>query len=252
MADDVVGLRVIVCGAAGGIGAACVEGLHADGAEVVALYNRSDPPAHLADKARWLRCDLTDKRAVDAQFDEAARILGGLDALIQAAGTWRGAPAEAVSENEIDFLFTANVKSTVFSNQAAYRLMQGEGGRIINFGSSEGVSGNVKSPVYSATRGAVHSWTRSVARAWGKHHINVNAIAPAMYTDLAEYNLSQMDPESRAAFEAALEQRIPIDGRLGEPLRDLYPVLRMLIGPGGRFVTGQLIPVDGGLIMVGA
>jgi NAD(P)-dependent dehydrogenase (short-subunit alcohol dehydrogenase family) len=229
-----------------------VEGFFADGAKVAAFYNQSPPPVAIAEKACWIKCDVANKGEVDTAFDQVVGVLGGLDALIQAAGTWRGAAPETVTEEQIDFLLSLNVKSTIFTNQAAYRVMQAAGGRIVNFGSSEGVSGNPNSPVYAATRGAVHSWTRSAAKAWGKKGINVNAIAPAMQTSLVDYNLSQLSEAARAAFLEALKGRIPIDGKLGEPLRDLYPVLRLLAGPGGRFITGQLIAVDGGLIMLGA
>jgi 3-oxoacyl-[acyl-carrier protein] reductase len=250
--SDVAGLRIVVCGAAGGIGSAAVAGFAADGARVVGMYNRTPPPAELADQADWIACDLADPDAVNAAFDQAAALLGGLDVLIQGAGTWRGGAPETVTADQIDFLLSVNLKTTIYTNQAAFRLMQRDGGRIVNFGSSEGVSGNANSPIYAATRGAVHAWTRSVAKAWGRHRINVNSVAPAMHTELAEALLRQFDPDQRAAFEAALRQRIPIDGKLGEPRRDLYPMLRLLAGPGGRFITGQLLPVDGGLIMVGA
>lgn len=130
--------------------------------------------------------------------------------------------------------------------------MKDHGGRIINFGSIEGVEGNPISAVYAATRGAVQAWTRSAARAWGQHAITVNAIAPVMHTALYEFALTQMDDDRRAAHQRDLAQRIPITGKFGEPLRDCVPLLAFLASEGSGFITGQLIPVDGGMMMVGA
>lgn len=249
---ELSGRRVVICGAAGGIGAAAVRGFVERGAVVAALYNTTPPTPDLADLALWRQCDLADKAAVDQVFDEVVESLGGLDVLIQPAGTWRAALPESAEESEIDFLINANLKSTIFTNQAAFRHMKAGGGRIVNFGSIEGVDGSPMSSVYAATRGAVQAWTRSAARAWGQHGINVNAIAPIMHTALYEYALTQMDEGRRINHERELAQRIPIGGKFGDPLRDCVPVLAFLASEGSRFITGQLIPVDGGMMMVGA
>ncbi|MET0370652.1 MAG: SDR family oxidoreductase [Sphingobium sp.] len=250
--DRVDGLKLVICGAAGGIGSAAVRGFADDGAKIVAFYKSTPPAEHLRDCALWVQCDLTDKAAVDAAFRDAQQHLGGLDAVIQAAGTWRGGRPESVNGDEIDFLLSVNLKTTIYTNQAAHECMKGAGGRIINFGSIDGISGNPSSALYAATRGAVHSWTRSAAKAWGKDGINVNTVSPAMHTDLVETLFNQFDDAGKAAFIATLAQRIPMGGKLGEPAQDLVPVLKFLAGPGSRYVTGQLIPVDGGMIMVGA
>jgi NAD(P)-dependent dehydrogenase (short-subunit alcohol dehydrogenase family) len=175
-----------------------------------------------------------------------------LDVLIQAAGTVRSSAAEVVFEDEIDLLFGANLKSTIFTNQAAFRLMKAHGGRIINFGSASGILGNPRTPIYAAARGAVHSWTRSVAKGWGQYQITVNTIAPAMQTSLVAAGQADWTEEMKKAAAAALAQRVPIDGKLGDPARDLVPTLLFLASSGARFITGQIIPVDGGLCMVGA
>lgn len=252
MNKELAGRRAVICGASGGIGAAAVRGFLDRGATVAAIHNSSPPPADLVDAAHWYRCDLSSKTDVDAAFDRIASDLGGIDALIQPAGTWRAMPPEIADEEHIDFLISVNFKSTVFTNQAAFRHMKERGGRIVNFGSIEGVEGAVGSPVYAATRGAVQAWTRSAARAWGKHHINVNAIAPIMHTKLYEYSRTVMSEAQLAALDKSLAERIPIDGKFGEPLRDCVPILAFLAGEGSRYITGQLIAVDGGMRMMGA
>ncbi len=253
MRTELAGCRAVICGAAGGIGSAAVHGFLDRGAAVAAVYHGSPPPADLAGATRWYQCDVSKKPAVDALFEQIAKDLGGIDALIQPAGTWRAMPPENADEEQIDFLVSANFKSTVFTNQAAFRHMKQRGGRIVNFGSIEGVEGGgAVSPVYAATRAAVQAWTRSAARAWGKYHINVNAIAPIMHTGLYEYARTRMTDELLAAHDKDLAARIPIDGKFGQPLRDCVPMLAFLAGEGSRYITGQLIAVDGGMMMMGA
>ncbi len=252
MATDLRGRKVIITGAAGGIGAGAVEAFAAAGAKIVALRNRTDPPENLLKRATWMSGDLSDKAVVDRLFGEAISTLGGLDVLIHPAGTWRASTPETMTGEELDFLIAANLKSTVFTNQAAFREMKERGGRIINFGSQEGVVGNPKAPQYATVRGAVHSWTRSAARAWGQYGITVNAVAPAAKSALADYFFSTLSKEEQAGFAEHLRRQIPIFGRLGDPLQDIAPVLLFLASDASHFMTGQLVPVDGGLMMLGA
>jgi 3-oxoacyl-[acyl-carrier protein] reductase len=252
-AGTLAGLRVIVTGGAGGIGAAVVRGFAARGAKLAGFYHSKPPADDLAPLAAWFQCDLADKKAVDAAFGEAARALGGLDALIAVAGKWRAAATEEAGDEEIDFAIDANLKSTIYANQAALRLMKPAGsGRIVNFGSVEGVEGNVKSPIYAAAKAGAQNWTRSAARDWGKYGVTVNAVAPIMETPGAEYSRSLRSAAENAALDAALKVKIPIDGKMGDPLRDCVPVLAFLVSDAARFVTGQLISVDGGYRMLGA
>lgn len=250
--ESLQGRTVVVCGAAGGIGAAAVRGFVDRGASVAGVYNNTAPAENLMGIARWYQADLSRKARVDECFDRIAADLGGMDALIQPAGTWRPGAPEAVGDDEIDFLVAVNFKSTVFTNQAAFRHMKDKGGRIVNFGSVEGVEGSAISGVYASTRAAVHAWTRSAARAWGQYGINVNAIAPFIHTPLFEAATAQMDEAQRTAMAAELAVRIPIDGKPGDPLRDCVPLLAFLAGKESRFITGQLISVDGGFRMLGA
>jgi NAD(P)-dependent dehydrogenase (short-subunit alcohol dehydrogenase family) len=89
-------------------------------------------------------------------------------------------------------------------------------------------------------------------RVWGQYGVNVNTVAPAMQTVLVDGLMNAGGEAARAEADAALRDKVPIDGRHGDPARDLVPVFLFLAGPAARFVTGQLIPVDGGFMMVGA
>ena len=250
--DSIEGRRIIVTGAAGGIGAGVTAGLAKRGAKLGAIFLKTPPSAELEGAALWKACDLTDKNSVDDCFQSLATELGGLDALINVAGLWRGGPADMVDDAQIDFLIGANLKTAIFTNQAAFALMKENGGRIVNFGSVEGVDGNVESPAYAAAKAAVHGWTRSAARSWARYGITVNCLAPAMHTPVYDRIRASMSPEQLEQHDAEMRMRIPIGGRLGNPEIDCTPMLAFLASQNSHFVTGQLLAVDGGLRMMGA
>jgi NAD(P)-dependent dehydrogenase (short-subunit alcohol dehydrogenase family) len=199
----------------------------------------------------WLRCDVRDAEAVDAAFRGALQALGGLDVLVHAAGLWQGGVPGQITGDEITFLMETNIKGTILTNQAAHAAMRGRGGRIINFGSAEAVMGSPIAAVYAATKGAVQAWTRSAAKAWGAEKITVNALAPAVQTAGADRFREFLGPDAAAFIDQQMKLSIPLGGKLGDPGADLGPVLVFLAGEGAGFITGQLIPVDGGLAMVG-
>lgn len=252
MENVLQGRRILVTGGATGIGAAAVEVLTAAGARVAATYHRTPPPDGLA--AEWLQCDARDAEAVAAMVAAAAQHLGGIDVLVNAAGLWQAGVPGYIDADDISFLLDTNVKSTILTNQAVYAVMKDQdpkGGRIINFGSSEAAMGSPISAVYAATKGAVQAWTRSAAKAWAADNITVNALAPAVQTAGAERLRNFLGPEASALIDQQMKMAIPLGGTLGEPARDVGPMLVFLAGPGSGFITGQLLAVDGGLMMVG-
>ncbi|WP_156686124.1 SDR family NAD(P)-dependent oxidoreductase [Mycobacterium sp. Marseille-P9652] len=243
------GRRILVTGGATGIGAAAVEVLAAACAHVAATYHNTEPPEGLA--ATWLRCDVRDPDAVAAMVAEAADRLGGLDVLVNAAGLWQAGIPGYIGADDISFLLDTNVKATILTNQAAYAVMKGQGGRIINFGSSEAIMGSPISAVYAATKGAVQAWTRSAAKAWAADKVTVNALAPAVQTPGSDRFREFLGPEAGALIDQQMQMMIPLGGKLGDPARDVGPMLVFLSGEGSGFITGQLLAVDGGLMMVG-
>jgi 3-oxoacyl-[acyl-carrier protein] reductase len=250
--SPLLGRRILVTGGATGIGAAAVAVLAAAGAGVAATYHQTPPPDGLA--ASWLQCDVRDAEAVSAMVHRAAERLGGLDVLVNAAGLWQAGIPGYIGVDEISFLLDTNVKATILTNQAAYAVMKSQdpkGGRIINFGSSEAVMGSSISAVYAATKGAVQAWTRSAAKAWAADNVTVNALAPAVQTPGADRLRDFLGPEAGALIDQQMQMMIPLGGTLGEPARDVGPILVFLAGPGSGFITGQLLAVDGGLMMVG-
>jgi 3-oxoacyl-[acyl-carrier protein] reductase len=247
---SLAGRRILVTGGATGIGAAAVRVLHTAGARLAATYHNTapadDPPA-----VTWVQCDVRDAGSVDAAFGTAVRELGGVDVLVNAAGLWQPGVPGSITSDEIDFLLATNVKATILTNQAAHAVMRENGGHIINFGSAEAVMGSPIAAVYAATKGAVQAWTRSAAKAWGADRVTVNALAPAVQTPGADRLRNFLGPGAAAFIDQQMKLSIPLGGKLGDPASDLGPVLVFLAGEGAGFITGQLIPVDGGLAMVG-
>ncbi|MER7693934.1 SDR family oxidoreductase [Streptomyces sp. NPDC097610] len=246
------GRRVLVTGAAGGIGAAAVSVFLAAGARVVGLFHSTPPPDGLRARCHWLPCDARSRDSVDTAFERAATVLGGLDVLLNAAGGWWPGTPESLSDDELDTMLDVNLRSTVLTNQAAFEKMRHGGGQIINLGSGEGVRGNPLAPHYAVAKAGVHAWTRSVAAAWGRYGITVNALAPAVQTAGADRLWEHLGEEGAAALRQNLRSAMPLRGELGDPKTDLGPVMVFLAGTGARFMTGQLIAVDGGLQMLGA
>jgi NAD(P)-dependent dehydrogenase (short-subunit alcohol dehydrogenase family) len=244
------GRRILVTGGATGIGAAAVEVLTAAGATVAATFHNSEPTSRA--EATWLRCDVTNAGAVDQLVADVVDQLGGLDVLVHAAGLWHPGIPGSIGTDDIRLVFDTNFTSTVLTNQAAYAVMRQTGGQIINFGSSEAVLGSPISAIYAAAKSAVAAWTRSCAKAWAAQRITVNALAPAVDTPGADRLRDFLGPEAAPFLEKALESTIPLGGKLGDPARDLGPMLVFLAGDGARFITGQLLAVDGGLMMLGA
>jgi 3-oxoacyl-[acyl-carrier protein] reductase len=252
------GKKIIVTGGSQGIGAAAVRSFVEEGAHVFSLDVNEELGVRSADevdrsgpgKACFIRCDVSDRGAVDAAFAKAVEALGGLDVLAHIAGVHRHAPTHDVPDDTLKWIFDINVNGTIYTNGAAYRYMQSTGGSIINFGSESGLTAEINNAVYGASKAAVHTWTRSVAREWGPKGIRVNAVLPYVVTPMYAEFRQALSPEDLAAHDKATAEQIPLGGKFGDPARDVAPVLVFLAGEGSRFITGQLLPVDGGLISV--
>jgi NAD(P)-dependent dehydrogenase (short-subunit alcohol dehydrogenase family) len=257
---DLTGKRVIVTGAAHGCGAATVRGMVAAGARVFATDISDEAGKALADglgpNCRYGHLDVSNRAAVFDVFGEAIEWLGGLDAMINAAGNFFRSAPEDTTEEEWDRVFDIHCKGTLFTNQAAFpHLKAAGGGTIINFGSGAGIRGSKSFSVYGAAKGAVFAWTRNLAIEWGPHNIRVNAIAPVMQSEMQKRFASERRTESeQKAYEAGKGRQLSKirPGELGDPDKDLAPMLVLLVSDGGTYITGQAIAVDGGMAMLGS
>ncbi|MDN5916558.1 MAG: SDR family oxidoreductase [Pseudonocardia sp.] len=258
MTGSLPGVRVLVTGGASGMGAGVVAAFVREGGAVVSCDVADDAGTEIAAKAaaagpgtaEFVHADVTYQESVDTAFDRAAELLGGLDVLVHAAGIAPGTPAEQIPLAEWQKVMAINATGTFLTNQAAYRHLHATGGRILNFASAAGVIGLRNKAHYSASKGAVLAWTRTVAQEWGHTGITVNCIAPAISTPMYATTRASMTPEQLAAHDTHMAAQMPIDGRLGEVDRDLVPLMVFLAGPGSRFITGQIFAVDGGAMMV--
>jgi NAD(P)-dependent dehydrogenase (short-subunit alcohol dehydrogenase family) len=247
--------RLIVTGGSRGIGAALVGALVAQGARVASLDISDDAGlkiAHAATaqgpgRAQYFHCDIADRSNVETAFQAATAELGGLDGLVNAAGIEQQEAPEEIGDEAWQRVLAVNVTGTFLTNQAAFRHLREQGGRILNFGSDAALMAYPGAAHYSASKGAVISWTRSVAAAWGRHGITVNSVIPAIWTPMYDDHRATLSGEQLLAHDAGMAQMIAIGGKLGDPLRDLAPVIVFLLSDGARFITGQLISVNGGM-----
>ncbi len=252
------GKRIIVTGGSQGIGEAAVHAFVTEGAQVFSLDINQELGVRSAERASatgpgsatFITCDVSKRDEVDAAFETAVAALGGLDVLAHIAGVHRHAPTHDVPDDLLAWIFAINVNATIYTNGAAYRYMQHSGGAIINFGSESGLTAEINNAVYGASKAAVHTWTRSVAREWGPKGIRVNAVLPYVVTPMYAAFREALSPDELAAHDKATAEQIPLGGKFGDPATDVAPVLVFLAGEGSRFITGQLLPVDGGLISV--
>lgn len=246
------GRKIIVTGGARGIGAAVVTAYVEQGARVVSLDIGSGIDAHDQGPGWALHrhCDVADSESVAEAFAWATERLGGLDVLVHAAGIAPNASAEDIELDQWERVFAVNARGTFLTNRAAYGFMKGSGGRIVNFASAAGVMGQPGKAHYAASKGAVLAWTRTVAREWGPLGITVNAIAPAMWTPMYDATRASMSAEQLQQHDAFMATQIPLGGRLGDAQQDLAPLLVFLAGAGSRFITGQTLAVDGGMLML--
>jgi NAD(P)-dependent dehydrogenase (short-subunit alcohol dehydrogenase family) len=249
--------KVIVTGASYGIGENLVAALAAEGATVAAMARSAElgekQSAKLTatgpGKVKFYRCDVSNRPQVKQAFAAAAKDMGGVDALVDVAGVEIAAPPEEQTDEQWDHMFNINAKGTFITNQEAFPYLKDKGGCILNFGSGAGILGMAAGSVYAASKAAIGGWTRSIAMAWGKHHITANVVNPCVWTPMYRSHREHLTPDQLRAHDADLAQRIYIGGQLGDTDRDLIPLLLFMIGDGARFITGQILNVDGGIVM---
>ena len=214
------GKRIVVTGAAQGIGAEAAAELRARGAAVITLDR--------ADGADFV-CDVSDAARVDAVFDE----IGAIDGLLNNAGlivTRKN--HDEIPLDEWDRVFAVNVKGTFLCSRAAVRHMP-NGGSIVNVASATALSGSQGFVHYVASKGAVVSLTRALANELGARKIRVNCVAPGYTITPGSAHLGEYDAT-----------RTPL-GRVMEPT-DLLGTFCYLLSDDSAFVSGQTMVVDGG------
>jgi NAD(P)-dependent dehydrogenase (short-subunit alcohol dehydrogenase family) len=249
--------RVIVTGGTYGMGSNVVKGLVHEGATVSSMARSADIGARLADElnahgpgtVKFYRCDVSSRAEVTDAFAAAVQDMGGLDVLVHVAAVEHSAVLEEESDEDWDRVFGINARGTFITNQVAFRYLKDRGGAIINFGAGAGINGMDHNGAYSASKGAVAAWTRSAAMAWGKHNITVNCVCPAIWTPMYDAHRASFTPEELEAHDEHIARIIRIGGVLGDADRDLVPPVLFLCSDAAHYITGQLLPIDGGAMM---
>lgn len=237
------GKNALVTGGSRGIGAGIVRSLAEAGAHVTFTYASASAAAdalvaELAGRglrARAVRVDSADDKALVAAIAETAGQSGSLDIFVSSAGLLVHAPLAETSVDDYDRLFAVNVRAVFVGAKAAASFM-GEGGSIISIGSISAERAGVEgAALYCSSKGAVQSMTRGLARDLGPRGITVNNVQPGpITTDMTE------------GYAEMLVPMIPV-GRLGKP-EEVGALVAFLAGPNARYINGASIDIDGGFI----
>jgi 2-hydroxycyclohexanecarboxyl-CoA dehydrogenase len=235
----------IVTGAGQGIGRAIADKLAAEGATVVvtdldeasAKQTAAGLPGAVA-----IRADVTDRQDVQAAVDRVMQQFGRVDVLVNNAGWDKASPFVDSDPADWDRAIAVNLYGVLHTCRAVLPIMAGQGGgAVVNLGSDAGRVGSSGEAVYSAAKGGVIAFTKSLAREMARHQVRVNCVCPGP-TDTALF-ASFAGPKLREALTKAIPLR-----RLGQPA-DVANVVAFLASDQAAFVTGQTISVSGGLTM---
>ena len=246
-AFDLGGRVAIVTGGNGGIGRGIAVGLAEAGADVVIAARDEAKTAAVVEEIRALghsaagvRCDVTQRDEIEATVAFAREQFGGLSIVVNNAGVSGGGPPAEIEEAVWDRVLDTNLKAGFQFAQAAYPLLKESGrGKLINIGSEYSLFGSANVVPYAASKGGVIQLTKSLAVAWARDNIQVNAIIPGWIT--TDMTAPVKDNET---FYNQILKRTPAR-RFGEP-EECAGTAVFLASAASDFVTGVSIPVDGG------
>ncbi len=239
-------------GGAKGIGEAIVKKLHQEGANVVIVAHKSfDQAQKLAEslngkaecqaQAVAYQTDVANFDQVSKMMDEAAKKFPTLDILVNNAGVTKDNLLLRLSEEDWDLVLDTNLKGAFNTIKAISRYMlKQKSGRIVNISSVVGIMGNAGQVNYSASKAGLIGLTKSVAKELASRNITVNAVAPG-------YILTDMTEKLSEAAKTALLSLIPLK-KPGTP-QDVADLVAYLVSDQAAYITGQVIKVDGGMLM---
>ena len=244
--QELKGEVALVTGAFRGIGLATSLELAKAGARV-ALVNRDASRAEAAaaqipeGRGRSYICDVTDVACVSEMVEIVEKELGPVSILVNNAGITRDKLLLRMRDEDWDLVMNVNLKAAFNLTKIVSRgMLRRRKGSIVNLSSVVGVMGNAGQVNYAAAKAGLIGLTKSAAKELAPRGVRVNAVAPGFIE-------TQMTADLPEQARATLLAQIPL-GHLGHP-EDIAPVIRFLAGPGARYITGQVIVVDGGMVM---
>ena len=228
---------VLVTGGARGIGLACAQRFAADGDRVAVTYNSSPPPAGFF----GVKCDVTSAASVDAAFTAVEAEFGSVEVLVSNAGITKDGLLLRMSEDDFTSVIDANLSAAYrVTKRAAQGMLRARSGRIVLISSVVGLLGSAGQANYAASKAGLVGFARSVARELGSRSITCNVVAPGpVATDMT----AALSEKRMAELTAA----VPL-GRVASP-EEIAGVVAFLASPDAAYITGAIIPVDGGLGM---
>jgi 3-oxoacyl-[acyl-carrier protein] reductase len=249
MAQRLTDKVAIVTGASKGIGASIAKYLAAEGAAVVVNYSSSKEGADRVvneitgkgGKAIAVQANVAKQKDIDRLFAETKKAYGKLDILINNAGIYDFLPLENVSDGHFHKQFDLNVLGLLLTSQEAVKHFGADGGSIINISSVAGILSPASASVYAATKAAVDSVTRSLAKELGPRKIRVNSINPGMVETEGVHTAGFIESDFRKDFEA----KAPL-GRIGQP-EDIAPAAVFLASAESSWITGETLVIAGGV-----
>jgi 3-oxoacyl-[acyl-carrier protein] reductase len=247
--SSLAGKVAIVTGAAQGIGRAIAETLARQGADIVVADmdpGRAEETVaavtQLGRRALPVKVNVANWDEVKGMADQVVKEWGKVDILVNNAGITRDGLLLRMREEDWNLVLQVNLTGTFYCTKAVLMPMTKQRyGRIVNIASIVGVMGNVGQANYAASKGAVIGFTKTAAREYASRNVTVNAVAPGFIDTPMTQGLS-------AEVKDQLQKQIPL-GRLGQPA-DIAEAVRFLVSDEAGYITGQVLHVNGGMLMV--
>jgi NAD(P)-dependent dehydrogenase (short-subunit alcohol dehydrogenase family) len=241
----------IVTGGAGGIGQGIVRNFLDEGAKVIIVdiveQTKGDELiANLdcGDDAQYLKSDISVPDNAATIISYSVKTFGKLDILVNNAHASKQAPFTETTQEMWDLSLRSGMFGTFWLMQASHPELKKTKGAIVNFASGAGLSGQANMVTYAAAKEAIRAITRVAANEWAADGVRVNLVSPVAKTPAVQKWANAYPAEYKAFVEA-----VPL-GRLGDPETDIAPAVTFLASNAARYITGQTLMTDGGLIML--